>query len=64
MIVREILNNPQLIDTFDFFNDFDDTIAWLDRAVQRHPEAAEVAAKLRTNYEAWKVARNKRCQAH
>lgn len=63
MIVREILNNPQLIESFDFFNDFDDTIAWLNRAsVQRHPEATEIAAKLRLVYQCWGRAR--RCQNH
>ena len=29
MIVREIVDNPKLIETFDFFNDAKDTIKWL-----------------------------------
>ncbi|KKL66534.1 hypothetical protein LCGC14_2144020 [marine sediment metagenome] len=29
MIVRKILDNPDLIDDFDFFNDYKDTLHWL-----------------------------------
>lgn len=43
MIVREILQNPNLADDFDFFNDYKDTMAWLKRC----PGAGEIVAKLK-----------------
>ena len=39
MIIREIVDHPELIETFDFFNDTKDTIQYLKR--NGHDELAK-----------------------
>lgn len=48
MIVRAILEHPELIETFDFFNDVCDTQAWL--AGLNTPQAWDVHERLTRAY--------------
>lgn len=47
MIVREIKQNPEIIDNFDWFNDYKDTRSW---AVGSCPE---LLSRLDEAYEKW-----------
>jgi phage regulator Rha-like protein len=49
MIVKEILERPELINRFDFFNDATDTIAWLRDL--NTPKAKEIARQLKAKAE-------------
>jgi hypothetical protein len=49
MIVRAVLQNPELIEHFDWFNDGKDTINWL----KRDPENAKLIARMEEKYNAW-----------
>jgi hypothetical protein len=60
MIVREILQDPSLIERFDFFNDAENTLGWLRRIDT--PEAREVETKLRAAFEQYKVDWINRCR--
>lgn len=48
MIVREIKDHPELIDNFDWFNDYQDTRNWVQRNYS--PELLE---KLDIGYKQW-----------
>jgi len=45
MIVRAVLQNPSLIESFDWFNDGKDTIGWL-RWIMKSDEAVALADKM------------------
>jgi hypothetical protein len=49
MIVREILERPEIINRFDHFNDSKDTISWL-RSIGKH----ELADRLEVEYFEWR----------
>jgi hypothetical protein len=55
VIVREILEQPGMAADFDYFNDFQDTEAWL-RGHKGRP-AWEALRALRTGYGFWKRER-------
>lgn len=50
MIVRDLMSHPdhedQLIESFDYFNDATDTMAWLRAYQVDYPEKAERCKKL------------------
>ncbi len=60
MIVREILDNPDMI--FDYFNDSKDTIRWLESMKGRCDEDKRQAAllKLKTDTNKWHQDRKER----
>lgn len=47
MIVREIKNHPELLNDFDWFNDYNDTRLW---AIESFPEIVE---KLDDGFNKW-----------
>lgn len=49
MIVREILDNPDLASSFNFFNDYKDTLYWL-KSLRHVPEAESVIIRLKDAY--------------
>lgn len=51
MIVREILNDPSLIERFDFANDTKDTLHWL--RMLDTPEADAISDRLREAATKW-----------
>ncbi len=54
MIIREVLQNPELVHNFDYFNDFNDTVKWLHHPCQ--PNAAkctELIQKLTEAHGKW-----------
>lgn len=59
MIVRAILENPQLADGFDYFNDHDDTAIWLRcfRGTAKEPQANEALQRLSKGLREWKTKR-------
>ncbi len=57
MIVRELLDNPSLIENFDFFNDYFDTKWWLWNI--RTTQADDVVVILQAGYEKWTKEWNK-----
>ncbi len=63
MIVRAVLQNPATINAFDFYNDYDNTSAWLKRMVlfeqgqgRTGAEAQAVLDRLTDEYDKWLVA--------
>lgn len=54
MIVREIEKNPLLLETFDWFNDYDDTLAWAKHS------APELVEKLEDGFKVWLKAYHER----
>ena len=60
MIVRAVLENPELIETLDMFNDASDTIAWLKNV--HTVESWGIAKRLCEKYDQWlrlhRVSRN------
>lgn len=49
MIVREIKENPdEVLDFFDFFNDYDDTFSWA-----KHNCDQETVDKLQNGFKLW-----------
>ena len=50
MIVREIIEHEELIESFDWFNDSDDTISWLMRFGEVHED---LIAKLKAGFRAY-----------
>ena len=59
MIVREIVANPVwVMSTFDWWNDFDDTLSWLQH---NHPE---LVSDFKRRHEGWLQRRHDRAQKH
>ena len=57
MIVRAVLDHPELVDKFDYFNDTSDTLRFL-RSVNT-PESLAIAARLEQKDQEWWDARMK-----
>lgn len=55
MIVREILENPSLIDNFDWFNDGKDTIHFLKGCFT--PEATKLAEQMESKLQLYHLSR-------
>lgn len=55
MIIRELKNNPELINNFDFFNDYKDTKAYLIRN-----NLNKLLAKLEKGHKKWLDKRRKK----
>lgn len=56
MIVREVLNHPELLDKFDYFNDTDDTLGYLQWCIKsgNQPEDAhDRMTQLRAGRQNW-----------
>ena len=54
MIVREILTDTEkVIETFDFFNDYDDTKRWIFNRIHISSRILEVSFKLAEKYGWW-----------
>ena len=49
MIVRAVLQHPELLEKFDFFNDAKNTLVWLK--MLGTPEALERAKQLQEKYD-------------
>jgi hypothetical protein len=49
VIVREVVDNPDLIDTFDHFNDYGDTRRWLEW----QGASSELLERLDAAHEKW-----------
>jgi len=53
MINRHILQMPSLAEGFDFFNDYSDTLNWLQSLPSETPGRTIAIDKLKANYEVW-----------
>ncbi len=51
MIVREIVKNSEIINNFDWFNDYTDTINWLECSSQNQ---SDLIQKMKAAYIIWK----------
>ena len=55
MVIREIKNNPELIKTFDWFNDYKDTVKWA-----KH-NCPEIVNKLKKGFNEYKKQKGLKC---
>lgn len=59
MIVRAVLDNPELLLNFDWFNDGRDTIGWLQimaaRKFRPYPEVQRILFEAERLFEQWQV---------
>lgn len=55
MIIREILTDTdEILKTFDFFNDYQDTLNWLKETGEGRQDAAMARLKLLIAHHAWR----------
>jgi len=59
MIVRAVLDNPSLIERFDWFNDGKDTIGWL-RWIMKSDEAKALADQMEVKLQLYHETRDKK----
>jgi hypothetical protein len=59
MIVRAVLDNPSLIERFDWFNDGKDTIWWL-RWIMKSDEAKALADQMEIKLQLYHETRDKK----
>lgn len=63
MIVRKILTDPSSISSFDFFNDYGDTMRFLEKQIRFSKSPANIlrmskaADELKAQYEFWIASR-------
>ena len=57
MIVRRIIEAPELLDEFDHFNDYNDTIRWLRGLPKDQPGVGWAIAMLKWHHERWQQGR-------